>query len=326
MLRKETKPVIVITGASSGIGRATALEFAKRGRKVVLASRSRESLAEVANACEEKGGHAHIVPTDVSKEEEVRYLAREAVQRFGKIDAWINNAAVIAFGAYEDIPAEDFRQVLEVNLFGYTYGARAALRQFRKQGRGMLINVSSVAGVVGQPFAVPYSISKFGVRGLAISLDQEYKKEKNIHISTVMLSTVDTPIYSQGANFIGRRIAPPVAVTPPEKVAKALVKLGKNPRKNTFLGHSTLPMRLGRFLLPTLFDKITYWKTVIQEFEDETIPETKGNLYEPNPQAESVRGGWLKKKHKKEKIQKAALAAGLLLSLGWFLKQNKTQK
>jgi NAD(P)-dependent dehydrogenase (short-subunit alcohol dehydrogenase family) len=300
----------VITGASSGIGRATALEFAKRGRNVVLASRSRESLAEVANACKEHGDHAHIVPTDVSKEEEVRDLALEAVQRFGKIDVWINNAAVIAFGAYEDISTEDFRQVLEVNLFGYTYGARAALRQFRKQGRGILINVSSVAGVVGQPFAVPYSISKFGVRGLAISLDQEYKKEKNIHISTVMLSTVDTPIYSQGANFIGRKIAPPVAVTPPEKVAKALVKLSKNPRKNVFIGNSTLPMRLGRFLMPTLFDKITYWKTVIQEFEDEPIPETKGNLYEPNPQAESVRGRWLKKNIRRKGYKKQPLQRG----------------
>lgn len=324
MAKESSKLTVVITGASSGIGRATALEFAKRGRDVVLASRSRESLAEVAKACEKNGGRAHIVQTDVSKEEEVQNLAREAVQKFEKIDVWINNAAVIAFGAYEDIPAEDFRQVLEINLFGYTYGARAALRQFRKQGYGTLINVSSVAGVVGQPFAVPYSISKFGVRGLAISLDQELKDEKNIHISTVMLSTVDTPIYSQGANFIGRKIAPPVAVTSPHKVAKALVKLSKKPRKNVFIGNSTWLMRLGRFLLPTLFDKITYWKTIIQEFEDESIPETKGNLYEPNPKEESIRGRWLKKEQKKKrKAKKIAIAAGAVLCLGWLLRQKQ---
>lgn len=292
---------MVITGASSGIGRATALQFAKKGGNVVLAARSRESLKEVAEACEKLGGVALTVVTDVSKEDEVSHLAQAAIQMFGEIDVWINNAAVIAFGAYEDIPAEDFRQVLEINLFGYTYGAREALKQFWKQGFGTLINVSSVAGVVGQPFAVPYSISKFGVRGLGISLDQELRNEKNIHVCTIMLSTVDTPIYSQGANFVGKRIAPPVAVTSAKKVAKEIIKLSKKPRKNVFIGNSTWLMRLGRFLLPTLFDKITYWKTIIQEFEDEMTPITKGNLYESNPKKEGVSGGWLQKEENKRR-------------------------
>jgi NAD(P)-dependent dehydrogenase (short-subunit alcohol dehydrogenase family) len=317
------RQVVVITGASSGIGRATALEFARHGGNVILASRSREVLEEVAKACKENGGHPHIVQADVSKEEEVKNIAEEAIRRFGKIDVWVNNAAVIAFGGFEEMPDKDFRRVLDVNLFGYVYGARAAIHQFRKQGQGKLINVSSVAGVVGQPFAVPYSISKFGIRGLGISLDQELKNEKNIHVSTVMLSTVDTPIYEQGANYIGKKIAPPVTVTPPQEVAREIFKLSKKSRKNVFIGNSTWLMRLGRFLLPTLFDKITYWKTIIQEFEDQPVQKTKGNLYEPVPEKEGIRGGWLKKKKKKDKVvQKAAITTGIII-LCWILKQNR---
>jgi short-subunit dehydrogenase len=163
----------------------------------------------------------------------------------------VNNAAVIVFGEFEKIPDEDFRQLLEINLFGYIYGARAAIQQFRKQGQGTLINISSVAGVVGQPFAVPYSISKFGIRGLGISLGQELKTEKNINISTIIPSTVDTPIYSHGANYIGKKIAPPVAVTSANEVASAIIKLSKKPKKKVFVGRSTILMRLGNLFFPT---------------------------------------------------------------------------
>lgn len=321
-MKGKEHPVVVITGASSGIGRATALEFARKGDRLILVSRCKETLEAVATACEEAGGTALVVPADVSKEEDVKKVAKEAIHRFGQINVWINNAAVIAFGRFEEVPPEDFRQVLEVNLFGYIYGARAALQQFRKQGKGMLINISSVAGVVGQPFAVPYSISKFGARGLGISLDQEFKNEKDIHISTIMLSTVDTPIYSQGANFTGKKIAPPVAVISPEKVAKEIARLSKNPRKHVFIGNSTWLMRFGRFFMPIIFDKITYWKTIIQEFKDEEIPKTKGNLYEPNPQKEGLRGGWLqKKKEKKKTIKKAIVGTGILFTFGLLLKK-----
>lgn len=313
--------VIVITGATSGIGRATALKFASNGDSVVLASRSEDNLTEVAVKCEALGGRALKVRTDVSNEEDIERLAKEAVTAFGKIDVWINNAAVIVFGPFLDIPPEDFRRVIEVNLFGYVYGARAALRQFMEQGYGNLINVSSVAGVVGQPFAVPYSASKFANRGLGISLDQEFKDEKNIHISTLILSTIDTPIYSQGANYTGKKIAPPVAVTPAYKVADAIFRLSKHPRARTFIGKSTAAMRIGRFLFPTIFDKIAYWKTIIQQFEDEPVGRTAGNLYEPRPEAERVEGGWLERKQKQKTAPLIIGAAALLIGLGLLLKK-----
>lgn len=314
--------VMVITGASSGIGRATALKFAEKGGKLVLAARNKKALDEVTADCEKRGSQAHVVQTDVSIETEVEKLAKEAVDCFGKIDIWVNNAAVIAFGGFDEIPDEDFRRVLEVNLFGYIYGARAAIKQFRKQEQGTLINVSSVAGVVGQPFASPYSISKFGNRGLGISLEQELKTEKNINICTIMPSTVDTPIYSQGANYTGRKIAPPVAVTSANEVADAILKLSKNPKNKVFVGNSTMLMRLGKFMFPTLFDKITYYMTVVKEFKDEPQPKSKGNLYEPNPEEAAISGGWMEKEEKMKNIQKVVLGTGILIGFALLLKQK----
>lgn len=292
------KVVVVITGASSGIGRETARLFASEGNMVVLAARSKESLEKVAKSLRDTNGEAYVVPTDVSKEDQIKNLVKQAVDHFGRIDVWVNNAAVIAFGAFEDIPEQDFRQVIEVNLFGYIYGARAVLPQFRKQNYGTLINVSSVAGVVGQPFSVPYSISKFGIRGLGLSLDQELKNEKGINISTIMPSTVDTPIYSTGANYIGKKIAPPVSVIPAKEVAKAIFSISKKPKKNIFIGKQTALMRLGRFLFPTLFDKIVYWKTIVQEFTDEKVEKGPGNIYGPMPRENKISGGWINEKEK----------------------------
>lgn len=310
------KTVIVITGASSGIGKATALELAKKQDVIVLASRSEQSLGNVAKECEELGGIAFVVPTDVSHEQEVENLGQKVIEKYGKIDVWINGAAVIAFGNFLEIPKKDFRQVIETNLFGYVYGARVAVRQFKKQGYGMLLNISSVAGVVGQPFAVPYSISKFGIRGLGISLDQELKSEKDIHIGTIILSTIDTPIYRKGANYYGKKIAPPVPVTRASKVAQAIVKLSKNPKERIFVGKQVWLMRLGRFFFPTLFDLLTHKIAKHNQFEKELTQNTSGNLYEPIPEMAMISDGWANKQHKtKKNVRQVILGAGILAGL-----------
>ena len=129
MPRKIQESVVVITGASSGIGRATALEFARRGARVVLAARREQPLLEVASQCATVGGEALVVPTDVTDEAAVQELARRAVERFGRLDVWVNNAAVTSFGLFEDTPQDVFRRIIDTNLFGYVHGARAALGQ-----------------------------------------------------------------------------------------------------------------------------------------------------------------------------------------------------
>lgn len=326
MKKKDKKgQVMVITGATSGIGRATALEWASRGGSVVLAARSRDVLDVVASACEQCGGKAHAVETDVTKEDEIDLLAAEAVRVFGKIDVWLNDAAVLIFGEFTQIPTEDFRRVLETNLYGFIYGARAAIRQFYKQDYGTLINMGSVSGIVGQPYSVPYSISKGGIRSLTISLGQELENHANIHVCTVHPSIVDTPVYQNAANYTGREINPPTSATHPQEVVKAILKLTKKPEREVFVGKLNLQMRMGRSLSPKLFDKAMH--KIITEFEltDELRPDTSGNLFKPNPQLAAVKGGWLKKEQegKRRTIRKsagrAALVTGLLVGMGLLL-------
>jgi NAD(P)-dependent dehydrogenase (short-subunit alcohol dehydrogenase family) len=168
MPRELGNSVVVITGASSGIGRATAHALAEHGASVVLAARSEESLQEAAQECEEIGGRALVVPTDVSDKEAVKDLASQAADRFGRIDVWVNNAGVMAYGYFEQIPDETYRQVIETNLFGATYGAhdgaRAALPYFREQGGGVLINVSSLWGRISKGMSTKPIARKIAIR------------------------------------------------------------------------------------------------------------------------------------------------------------------
>ena len=315
---------MVITGASSGIGRATALGWAKRGGSIVLAARSKEVLEQVASDCEEAGGKILVAQSDVSIEEEVNRLAEEAVNAFGKIDIWLNNAAVMIFGGFNDIPTKDFRRILDTNLLGIIYGARAAIQQFRRQGKGILINMGSIAGIVGQPYSSPYSISKAGIRALGISLAQELENEKHIHVCTIHPSIVDTPVYQNAANFTGQAINPPTSATRPKEVVKAILKLTKHPQKEVFVGKRNLLIRMNRSLAPKLFDK-AYRKVMEEiEFEEESAPKTSGNLFEPIPEHAGISGGWLEqeKKGKRTTIKKIAgnlaIVTGVLIGVGWL--------
>ncbi len=150
-MSRATTPVVVITGASSGIGRETARLYAKKGARLVLASRSKDALETVAEECRALGAMALVVPTDVSHEGQVRALAAAAHSEYGRIDVWVGNAGVFAYGAFEHLPSKVFRQVLETNLMGQVHGARAVLPYFRRQGSGALVLVGSLYSRVGSP-------------------------------------------------------------------------------------------------------------------------------------------------------------------------------
>lgn len=290
--------VVVITGASSGIGRATALRFAGKGARLVLAARGAESLEAVAAECRKRGARTIAVPTDVTDTDKVEELASRAVREFGRLDVWVNNAAVGAFGLLTEVPPEDYQRVLDVNISGYVNGARAALIRQTAQGSGTLINVASIVAETPLPYSSAYSISKAAVRALSVSLRSELAREgfSGVHVCTVLPATIDTPFYQNGANYTGRR---PMAMPPvytPERVAKAVVKLVAHPRRESVAGGLA-----GRLLLlqhkvtPGAVEAATARQVDRRQLSRrQSAPATPGNLHQPSQSVRrtSVTGGW----------------------------------
>ena len=176
------RKTVVITGGTSGVGRAAAEAFALEGCNIVIGARGQEGLDETVSLCHDLGVVALGVPTDVSKVEQVNHLAEQALQFNGRIDIWVNNAGVMASGKFEEIPAETMDQVVKTNLLGFMHGAHAAIPIFKRQKDGILINNVSIGGWMPAPYSTAYSSTKFGIRGMVEGLQGELSDEPNIHI------------------------------------------------------------------------------------------------------------------------------------------------
>jgi short-subunit dehydrogenase len=283
---------VVITGASSGIGRATAMEFARKGHKIALAARRMEKLEEVANECRRVGGEAYTYALDVSKEEQVYDFARYANEKMGCIDVWVNNAAVAMMGPFDETPMENIKRLLDVNLLGYMYGSRAALSYFRNQGRGTLINLSSVVGTNGQPFSIAYTTSKAAIRGMTLCLQQELAQEKNINVCLVSPATVDTPLFQNAANYMGREVKAMEPVIDAQSVAEEIVSLVRHPKPEVLVGGMALSATLMKHLSPDGFARMYNKQVQSKHFKEDMSAPNPGNLFEPGELA-SIDGGWL---------------------------------
>jgi short-subunit dehydrogenase len=272
-------PVVVITGASSGIGRATALAFARQRARLVLAARNAEALELVAAQCSRLGAQTLVVPTDVADAKAVRALAAAALRRFGGIDVWVNNVGVGAVGRFEATPMEAHRRIIESNLLGHMHGAHA-VPHFRNQGSGVLINMISLGGWLPTPYAGAYTASKFGLRGWSESLRAELTDTPGVYVCDVMPCFVDTPGLRHSANFTGRKLPTPPAATDPDVVAAAIVRLTRHPRATVWLGAPALPGRLAHAAAPGLVGRLSKWIVDRSLSRAERRPISQGNLFD----------------------------------------------
>ncbi|HMJ14114.1 MAG TPA: SDR family oxidoreductase [Polyangiaceae bacterium] len=282
--------VVVITGASSGLGREAALEFARRGAALVLGARRLDALADTARLCREAGANVAYQEMDVTSEAQVKALAERAMTEYGRIDVWVNNAGVTLFSLLENSAFAEHRRVIETNLYGAMYGARAVVPIFKRQKQGTLINVGSVLSKIGQPFVPSYVISKFALRGLSEALRSELADYPGVHICSLYPYAIDTPHFQSGANRIGRQARAMPPVQSPERVARALVDLARRPRRELHVPRiAALGLAL-HALLPTTVERLLSRALEKWHFDENTEQKSPGNLYTPADAGPAVHG------------------------------------
>jgi short-subunit dehydrogenase len=292
VVRDLSQSAVVITGASSGIGHAAALAFARRGSRLALAARAPGPLEQVARDCEAHGAEVMWQSLDVRDEERVAAFARRTAERFGRLDVWVNGAGVIAYGRFEQVPTEVFRAVVEINLFGQVHGARAALEQFRRQGSGVLINMASVWGRVTAPDVSAYVASKFAVRAFSECLRQELRDVPGIDVATMLPQAVDTPIFDRAANFAGRSARPMPPVIDPQTVATGIVRCAESPKREITYSRAGRGIELAAALAPSLYGRFFPSAFEAGNYAGEPLSPTAGAVLGPADGAHSIEGGW----------------------------------
>src|SRR5215218_6603064 len=236
-LKAVEEQVVVLMGASSGIGRETALRFAKRGAKVVVSARGEEGLDSLVEEIRREGGEAIAVPAETSQFEQVKAVADRAVEEYGRLDTWVHLAAVGLFATFEHTTPEEFGRVIDVNLMGQVYGAMAALPHLKREGRGALIHISSVEAKRSFPFHSAYGASKHGIDGFLEALRVELKHERwRVRVSQVMPGTINTPFFDKGRTKLGVKAVGVPPIYEPETVANIILYAAENPARDLVSG------------------------------------------------------------------------------------------
>jgi NAD(P)-dependent dehydrogenase (short-subunit alcohol dehydrogenase family) len=285
---------VLITGASSGIGRATAHLFAQRGASLVLLARGREALEETAAEVRTAGAADVVVcPADVLDEDALRRAVEGTVARTGRLDVVVHAAQVVAYGKLEEVPKEVFERVVDTALHGTGNLARTVLPVFRRQGAGHLVVVSSLLASVTTPFMGSYTTAKWGQLAMIRTLQQETRDVPGIHVSAVAPGGVNTPIYSQAGSYIGLKGRPPIPIYSPERVARSVVARLDRPRRLVQSGFANPVVILGFRLFPAVYDLLV--GPLLRVFalaDDDRTPPTEGNVFESRPAGNATKGRW----------------------------------
>lgn len=330
-LKSIDQQVVAILGASSGIGRETALQFARRGARVVISGRSQSGLDSLLTEIQAAGGKAIAQPAEVTDFEQVKAVADRAVAEFGHLDTWVHLAATSVFATFDQITPEEFKRVIEVNLTGQAYGAMAALPHLKREGRGALIHVSSVEARRSMPLQSPYSASKHGVEGLLDSLRVELMHAGiPISVTNIMPSVINTPFYNKGQTKLGVK---PTGIPPyyqPHLVADAILYVAEHPTRDFIVGDigriADMLQRLSPQLMDTLLAGIGF---PLQRTDEPKSADAPNNVFAPIPDYDRVEGDfshltiptvldWVDKNPSLKWGAIAAAAAGLVALLSGY--------
>nr|WP_235945785.1 SDR family oxidoreductase [Saccharibacillus alkalitolerans] len=332
-LKPLSEQVIVITGASSGIGLVTARMAAAAGAKVVAAARNEEALKELIVELEGKGQTAVYVVADVGREEEIERVAETAIREFGTFDTWVNNAGVSIFGKATEVTTEDMKRMFDTVYWSVVYGSRAAVRHFKERGvPGALINVGSIFGDRGVVIQSTYSSAKFAVHGWTENLRMELEKEKApVSVTLIHPGRIDTPYNEHAQSYLDKQPVHRGMIYPPEAVAEAILFTAQHPKRDMFVGSQARLGALFGNIVPRLTDKA--FELIMfrgqQSHDRPSHPRQAGALYEPGYGMHErgtnegfVRGGSLYVKATKHPVASTAAVAGLG-ALVWALAKRR---
>jgi NAD(P)-dependent dehydrogenase (short-subunit alcohol dehydrogenase family) len=282
-LKSIEQQVVAVVGASSGIGRETALQFAKRNAKVVVSARTESGLASLVAEIKALGGDAIAIPADVAEFEQVKNIADKTIEHYGRLDTWVHAAGTAIMAPFEQVTPEEFKRVIDVNLMGAVYGAMVAMPHLRQTGRGAFIAVSSVEARRSMPLQSSYSASKHGMEGFLDSLRSELKHEGfPISITNIMPAVINTPFYNKARTKLG---VMPTGIPPyyqPSLVGEAILHAAENPTRDMIVGDVGRVIDLLQKIVPDLTDTLVGAIAVPgQRTERIKSADDPNNLFEP---------------------------------------------
>ena len=291
---KRKPKVVVVTGASAGVGRATVRAFARRGASIGLLARGREGLAAARAEVEAAGGKALVLPTDVADADQVERAAGAVEAQLGPIDVWINNAMVSVFSPVRETTAEEFRRVTEVTYLGYVYGTLAALRRMMPRDRGVIIQVGSALAYRGIPLQSAYCGAKHAIQGFTESLRCELLHERSkVRVTMVQMPALNTPHFGWVKTRLPRKPMPVPPVYQPEVAAEAILWAADNDRREVYVGFSTAAAIIGNKVAPGLGDWFlsrTGYES--QQYDGAVDPNRPDNLWGHVPGDQGAHGSF----------------------------------
>lgn len=331
-LKPISQQVVVILGASSGIGRVTALRFAERGAKVVVAARSESGLVSLVDEITARGGEAAYAVCDVADFAQVEAVAALAVSTFGRIDTWVNVAAVSVYASFEETSLQEFRRVMDVNFMGQVHGTKAALPHLRREGRGAIIAIASVESIVSLPLHSAYAASKHAVEGVIDALRRELLAEgAPISVTSVKPATINTPFFDNSRNKMDVK---PKGLPPfyqPSVVADCVLYAAEHPVRDLFAGGAGKMMAMNQMLAPRLFDAVLARVAIPLQRRDEPATDGEGTLYAPRTGDNRAEGDFSEHALRfspytwteTHPLARVAAAAGVLAGAGVLLARNR---